>query len=206
MTAALSQPPATREKLLGAAMRVVARTGPAASVRAIAREAGLTEGALYRHFPSRDHLLGAAFAELVEPMIAEKENLVAMRVPARDRLREWVRCTYARFDRQPDAFAYVFLTPHEMPKEYAKLSGRQSTLLKALLQQASDEGTPIALPIDIAAHMFVAMLLAIPSAIYRKRLPRPASDHVDEVADAIWRALNNGAESRPTDPFRSEPD
>ena len=53
--------PATRERLIAAAFRVVAREGlEGASVKTIAAEAGVTPGLLHYHFPTRDALLTAA--------------------------------------------------------------------------------------------------------------------------------------------------
>jgi AcrR family transcriptional regulator len=51
----------TRERLVAAAARVVAEQGfEGARVGEIAREAGLTTGAIYAHFRSKDELLAAA--------------------------------------------------------------------------------------------------------------------------------------------------
>ena len=51
----------TRERLVSAAARVVAEQGyDGARVGEIAREAGLTTGAIYAHFRSKDELLAAA--------------------------------------------------------------------------------------------------------------------------------------------------
>jgi AcrR family transcriptional regulator len=51
----------TRERLVAAAARVVAEQGyGGARVGEIAREAGLTTGAIYAHFRSKDELLAAA--------------------------------------------------------------------------------------------------------------------------------------------------
>lgn len=184
-----SSQPATRVRLHEATLRLIARDGPGASVRAIAKEAGLTEGALYRHYTGRGHLVGAVFAELIEPMIAEKENLVAMRAPVRDRLREWVRCTYARFDRDPDGFAYIFLTDHDLDAEYASIAGRQSALLSELFAQGRAEGLLRSLPDALGESIFVALLLSVPHRIRDGALARPASAYVDEIARAAWAAL-----------------
>ncbi len=62
MAAPLSftQPTTTRERLIAAAFRVVARDGlEAASVKAIAADAGLTPGLLHYHFPTKAALLEA---------------------------------------------------------------------------------------------------------------------------------------------------
>lgn len=47
----------------------------AASTRAIAREAGLTEAALYRHFPTKDQLLLAVVAERLPQFIDVLKDL-----------------------------------------------------------------------------------------------------------------------------------
>src|SRR3954471_23297101 len=60
---ALPSPP-TRERLLGAAARVFARDGlTGATTRAIAREAGVNEVTLFRHFRTRQRLLDAVVQE-----------------------------------------------------------------------------------------------------------------------------------------------
>lgn len=184
------RPADARTRLRAAATQLVAQTGPGASVRAIAKHAGLTEGALYRHFQSRDDLLATVFDEIIEPMVAEKRNLVAMQAPVRDRLREWVRSTYAGFDRDPDAFAYVFLTDHEFPKEHARFSGLQSRLLRELIAQGRAAGELHDISDELAATMFVGLLLSVPTRVRAGTLPRPASQYVDEVSRAVWLTLS----------------
>lgn len=56
-----SEKPSTREKLVAATFRVVAREGlEAASVKAIAGEAGITPGLLHYYFPTKDALVEEA--------------------------------------------------------------------------------------------------------------------------------------------------
>lgn len=62
----------TRERLIAACMRVVARDGlEAASVKTIAAEAGIAPGLLHYHFASKDALLEAALREALEGYRAE---------------------------------------------------------------------------------------------------------------------------------------
>lgn len=57
-------PPDRRQEILDAALRVFARRGYSAATNAeIAREAGVTAGALYYYFTSREDLIRAAVAE-----------------------------------------------------------------------------------------------------------------------------------------------
>jgi AcrR family transcriptional regulator len=52
-----------REALLAAARDVFAEHGLGASLQQVARDAGVAIGTLYRHFPTRDDLLVAVFAD-----------------------------------------------------------------------------------------------------------------------------------------------
>jgi AcrR family transcriptional regulator len=58
---------ARRERLIAAAQREFAARGVNASLEAVARDAGVAIGTLYRHFPTRVDLLFAAF----EPRLQE---------------------------------------------------------------------------------------------------------------------------------------
>lgn len=59
-----AQPRSTRERLVAAAFRVVARDGlEAASVKAIAADAGVNPGLLHYHFPTKAALLEAVLRE-----------------------------------------------------------------------------------------------------------------------------------------------
>ena len=64
---ALRRPP-TRQRLLDAAARVFARDGlTGATTRAIAREAGLNEVTLFRHFQTKERLLAAVVGQNFGP-------------------------------------------------------------------------------------------------------------------------------------------
>lgn len=61
---------ARRADLIAATIDCVAEGGvPAATVRAIALRAGVTQGLIRHYFPSKDHLVEAAYATLMEGMI-----------------------------------------------------------------------------------------------------------------------------------------
>ncbi len=185
----------SKARLHEAVLKLVTPEQPDASVRAIARAAGLSDGALYRHYSSREELLGAVFAEHISPMIAHKEGLVAMRASIEDRLREWVRSTYDHFDREPDGFAYVFLTNHKLPEKYKHSAGRQSALLKELLHQGQAEGVLLPMPLDLAATIFVGLLLSVPERIRTGVLTTPASAYTDDITRAVLRSLTPDAEA-----------
>jgi AcrR family transcriptional regulator len=65
------------ERLVAAAREVFAREGGGASMEAIAKQAGLGVGTLYRHFPKRIDIVEAVYRDEVEGLRLEAEKAVA---------------------------------------------------------------------------------------------------------------------------------
>ncbi len=79
-----------RERLLEAANAVFSAGGPDASLEAVAREAGVGIGTLYRHFPTREALFEAVYRREVEQLTDLAEQLKDKAVPL-EALRQWMR-------------------------------------------------------------------------------------------------------------------
>jgi AcrR family transcriptional regulator len=77
-------------RILDAARAVVDEQGTQASLRDIARRAGVGLGTLYRHFPTRDALLETLLRHGFDRLTAQADSLQATRSP-RDALMEWLR-------------------------------------------------------------------------------------------------------------------
>lgn len=78
-----------REKLLAAAATAFAQEGTAASLEAIAKRAGVGIGTLYRHFPTREALIEAAYANELDRLCASAPELLASHPPD-VALAEWM--------------------------------------------------------------------------------------------------------------------
>jgi AcrR family transcriptional regulator len=69
------------ERLVAAARRVFAEQGGGASMEAIAREAGVGVGTLYRHFPKRIDVVEAVYRDDVDGLIRTAERVVEELAP-----------------------------------------------------------------------------------------------------------------------------
>jgi AcrR family transcriptional regulator len=65
------------ERLVEAAREVFAREGGGASMEAIARQAGVGVGTLYRHFPKRMDVVEAVYRTDVDTLVAIAEEVVS---------------------------------------------------------------------------------------------------------------------------------
>jgi AcrR family transcriptional regulator len=79
---------ANHDRLLEVAARAFAQHGPDASLKAIAAEAGVGIGTLYRRFPAREDLVEATYRNETDRLCASAGGLLADRTPV-EALREW---------------------------------------------------------------------------------------------------------------------
>lgn len=78
-----------RERLLVAAAEAFAQHGEGASLDDIAKRAGVGTGTLYRHFPTRQALLEAAYLERIEA-IAARADVIAGKLAPGQALVAWL--------------------------------------------------------------------------------------------------------------------
>ena len=135
-----------REALLEAAIRLIAEAGPAGfTLREVARRAGVSHNAPYRHFRDRDDLMAAVaaqgFRELTQAMLRE----AARHTGAVDRLKQ-AGLAYVRFAlRRPEHFTVMFDAPtsvHTTHPDSAEASKQAFDTLVNLVKNCQDEGSP----------------------------------------------------------------
>ena len=180
-----------RKEIIAATISLVAKHGVSgSSVRLIAEEAGVTEGALYRHFASKEDLCHQAYCQIVAEMAAEKEEILESRLSFAAKTREWVRVSYGYFDRFPDAFTFVILTVHDFPDSLSEITTRQGRLLKAMIISAVVENELSPLIPELAVSHFTGVMLNVPRLINEGLLDKPASQYTEDVVAAIYRIFD----------------
>ncbi|MEE3917991.1 helix-turn-helix domain-containing protein [Micromonospora sp. BRA006-A] len=78
-----------RQRLLDAAVQAFSQDGPEVTLDRVAKEAGVGIGTLYRHFPSREALIEAAYRNELEKLCDAAPALLAAQ-PADAALRAWM--------------------------------------------------------------------------------------------------------------------
>ncbi|PLZ03053.1 TetR family transcriptional regulator [Burkholderia sp. WAC0059] len=80
----------TRVRIVGAASERLRRCGlEATSLADVMRDAGLTHGGFYRHFESREQLIGEAYADMLTAVVDALVQRLA-EIPAEQRLRAFI--------------------------------------------------------------------------------------------------------------------
>ena len=107
--------PSQEAKILEAALRCFADLGyDATRVRHIADAAGVSEGALYRHFESKEALARELFAGYMSAYVTMLQDIADRPLPVRERLMAMVYATMDIYRAQPDATYFILLGPSKL--------------------------------------------------------------------------------------------
>ncbi|PJJ65589.1 TetR/AcrR family transcriptional regulator [Compostimonas suwonensis] len=136
-----------RDRLLDAAAQAFARDGADTSLKAIAQQAGVGIGTLYRRFPTREDLIEASYRNETTRLCESAARLLETATPV-DALRAWM-----------DSFVDYMLTKHGMsdalPSILASREGLRAasrTMLRDAIATLLDAGVATAaLRDDVAA-------------------------------------------------------
>ncbi|GGN88731.1 TetR family transcriptional regulator [Streptomyces albiflavescens] len=126
------------DRLLEAAAAAFAREGAGASVKDIARAAGVGVGTLYRRFPSKELLIEAIYRQEVGRLCEAAEDLTAT-LPPVDALRTWMERFIdfmAAKHGMADALAVVLTDESERLQTRALLADAITHLLAAVESQS----------------------------------------------------------------------
>ncbi|MEM7767284.1 MAG: TetR/AcrR family transcriptional regulator [Pseudomonadota bacterium] len=179
-----------RPLIEGAALRLFVDKGvDAATTREIAVEAGVSEGALYRHYKSKDELALALFMET-------HNRLGKMMIEAwleggtlEERIRRVVTAYCTLADEDWLLFSFHLLSLNKFLPHDVRRDDDPVTIVETLLQQAMKEGMiPEGDPPILAAMALGVMMQAGNNKAYN-RLPGPFSDHIGSFTRAIVAIL-----------------
>jgi AcrR family transcriptional regulator len=128
-----------RERVLEAAKAVFSQGGPEASLEAVARQAGVGIGTLYRHFPTREALYEAVYRREVEQLVELARQLAAEPSPI-EALRRWMRANVEFIATKKGMAAALALAAHGSSELVSYSLDRLTRAVGELLQRAVAAG------------------------------------------------------------------
>jgi AcrR family transcriptional regulator len=130
------------------------------SLREVARSAGLSHAAPYRHFPERAQFLVALAERCLTELVSAQRAALAAHTDSADRLVALGAGYVAYGAANPHAFALIFdptvAPPHAPPPRLASLIGEHSAMLAGCVADALSTGrlAPTAGPDTIAMALW----------------------------------------------------
>ncbi|HVO33267.1 MAG TPA: TetR/AcrR family transcriptional regulator [Elusimicrobiota bacterium] len=183
-------------KIMRASIHLFVRQGiHGTTTKDIAREAGVAEGALYRHFKSKDELAWHIFQVHLDQFTAELMGKVMMLKHARERVRAYVAESFAAYDSDPELFTYLILQEHSELDKYARKYKHPGHVALRLIEDGQSSGEIRAGDRKILASLFVGSVIRVCVIKMYGEFPGELAKRSDEVADGVWRMLSVTADN-----------
>jgi AcrR family transcriptional regulator len=173
-----------------AALRLFVEKGvDGTSIRDVAAAAGVSEGALYRHYESKDALVWSLFADSYVAFAHRLDNLQTGVADARGKLRAMIHGVCAFHDAEPLLFRFLLFVQHgQLDKVTAEMPSPIDVIRKVVCNATASGEIPRIEP-ELATAMVVGLVLQPATFTAYGRLLGPLSRHADRLAAAAWNAL-----------------
>lgn len=186
----------TRERLVAATARLIARDGyAAAGMPAIAAEAGVSTGLIYRHFPSKAELFDEVFRRVSQREIDACAAAAATAGTARERLARLVE-TFARRALKGRRLAWALLAePVDPLIEVDRMRFREPyrALIAGIIRDGIAAGEVTDQDADVvAAGLVGAISESLVGPLGEAHAPAHEAKLVETVAGLCVRALGPG--------------
>ena len=182
--------PDTRDRIQRAAIELFVEKGvDATTVRDVARAVGISEGALYRHFTSKEALVWELFERHYVPFAGRLEALAAAEPTARGRLAAMIRGFCHAHDEDPLLFRFLLFVQHGQLGRLAPGSPTPVDAVRAVIAQGiASKEIPRQDPDLATALVFGIVLQPVTFAAYG-RLPSSLTLQCDRLVAASWAAV-----------------
>jgi AcrR family transcriptional regulator len=182
--------PDTRDRIETAAIQLFVDKGVAeTTVRDIARAVDLSEGALYRHFESKEQLVWLAFERHYVAFARELQQLASGGVSARDRIAAMIRGFCQAHDQNPTLFRFMLFVQHGQLQKLAPDAATPVEVLRSVVAEAIAAGEIPAQDPDLATALIFGVVLEPVTFAAYGRLPRTMAPLCDRLVRAAWAAL-----------------
>ncbi len=181
----------TKAKIDRTAMRLFVEKGiTETTIRDIAREAGIAEGTLYRHYPGKDDLAWELFVENFTAIGKTLNDIQKSKDTAREKLAAIIRYFCSVFERDAVMFNYLFLVRHQLMLRLTPRMPNPYLVFRTVIREGIAHGEIPRQDIDVATSMVMGIILQlIDSRILGRRISQSMETLGDTLIDASYRIL-----------------
>jgi AcrR family transcriptional regulator len=180
----------TQARLEEVAIRLFSTKGiRETTIKDIAQAAGLSEGALYRHFTSKDDLVWRAFERRYVALAFRLKIAAETGSATRERLAAMIHEICQAHDDDPAAFHFLVFVQHGQLGRLAPDTPTPVTVVRDLLSTGIASGELPGQDVDLATALVFGLVLQPMTFAAYGRLPGPQTAHAARLAAAAWAAL-----------------
>lgn len=185
----------TRTKLpqiLRAALKLFVEKGiDGTTTKDIAGEAGVSEGALYRHFKGKDDLAWFLFQANLDRFTEHLSKRVFSQESSRKRIHAFVSECFSAFDDNPDLFRFLILSEHREFLKYPPTKSHPGKIILKLIRDGMEQGEIRAGDPYVFGSIVLGGIIRMSVVRIHGGINKPLRTLGDGVAEDFWRLLAN---------------
>jgi AcrR family transcriptional regulator len=180
----------TRQRIEAAAIHLFVEKGVTeTTIRDIARAVDISEGALYRHFISKEDLVWHLFERHYVEFAGSLWSLAEGESTARGKLAAMIRGFCRAHDENPELFRFLLFVQHGQLAKLGPDTPTPVSAVRAVMSGAIASGEIPAQSADLAtALVFGVVLQPVQFAAYG-RLPSDLGSMSERLTAAAWAAV-----------------
>jgi len=180
----------TRQRIEAAAIHLFVEKGVAeTTIRDIARAVDISEGALYRHFISKEDLVWHLFERHYVEFAGSLWSLAEGESTARGKLAAMIRGFCRAHDDNPELFRFLLFVQHGQLTKLGAETPTPVSAVRTVMNNAIASGEIPNQPADLAtALVFGVVLQPVQFAAYG-RLPSSMGSMSERLIAAAWAAV-----------------
>ena len=187
----MPRPPRARAPLQEAALRLFVERGiDGTGIRDLAKAAGYSEAAIYRHWTNKEELVRSLYQEHLAEVCKRLDAAIGSSPSLDEQLTAATVALYRLFDDQPLVFRFVLLAKHNFAVAHDLTVRTPLDIVQALAQRAVDDGLTNLDPGLLAAALTGTFLETATFVLYG-RLPGPLSRYGDQVGRLALHLLHS---------------
>jgi AcrR family transcriptional regulator len=182
--------PNTRDRIETAAVHLFVDKGVAdTTVRDIAKALEMSEGALYRHFPSKEQLVWQVFERHYIEFAGRLLKLAEAESSTRSKLAAMIRGFCSAYDDNPRLFRFLLFVQHDQLGKLAPDAPTPVEAVRMVIASGIASGELPAQNADLATSLvFGVVLQPVQFAAYG-RLPSDMGSMRERLVTAAWAAV-----------------
>ncbi len=191
----MAKPGGKKEAIEQAAIELFAGNGPAGTtIKDIALKAGVTEGALYRHYASKEAMATALFTRELADLRVRLIAVIESEAEVTARLRATVECLYAEYERKPASLLFILLNFQNL--QGIDLPGETANIYDFIIERAEQLFGSLPVPPGGIQPTLITGVIVQPVLFHHYgKLPEHPLRYVDQVTAACCRLLGIAGEA-----------
>jgi len=170
------------------------------TIKDIAKAAKVAEGALYRHYKSKEDLAWELFSTHLSKFTADLMGKVYPEPTAEKRIHMFVEESFTAFEQDPELYSYLILQEHSELLKYSESYVHPGHVVTKIIEDGQKSGEIRSGDPFVLGSMFVGGVIRVCVVKMYGNITEDLKGFVDVVAQMSWTMLKKPSQTESVGP------